>query len=202
VIEDAEHDGRRLFLHAKNNLGPVPQGLAFRLEQCLLDNSIVASRVLWDTALVTITASEALAADAVGSEARTAVEATVDWLRELLADGPLPARQVRSEGDAAGYSWATIRRAKDAAGIEAFRDGGAADQGRWLWRLPAGESLRCSPNAYDAQDKDVSTLGEFEHLSADEPTCAPVGNGKSAASPSALGVCHDPPDPCRAAHHC
>ena len=45
VIEDAEHDGRRLFLHAKNNLAPAPQGLAFRLEQCLVGDGIVASRI-------------------------------------------------------------------------------------------------------------------------------------------------------------
>jgi KaiC/GvpD/RAD55 family RecA-like ATPase len=32
VIEDAENEGRRLFLHAKNNLAAPPQGLAFRLE--------------------------------------------------------------------------------------------------------------------------------------------------------------------------
>jgi len=36
VIEDAEYDGRRLLLHAKNNLASPPQGLAFRLEQCLV----------------------------------------------------------------------------------------------------------------------------------------------------------------------
>ena len=32
VIEDAENAGRYLVLHAKNNLAPPPQGLAFRLE--------------------------------------------------------------------------------------------------------------------------------------------------------------------------
>src|SRR5262249_17328760 len=40
VIEDAEHDGRRLFLHAKNNLARASQGLAFRLEQCLVGDGI------------------------------------------------------------------------------------------------------------------------------------------------------------------
>jgi AAA domain len=46
VIEDAEHDGRRLFLHAKNNLARPPQGLAFRLEQCVIGDGIIASRVV------------------------------------------------------------------------------------------------------------------------------------------------------------
>jgi putative DNA primase/helicase len=35
VIEDAEHDGRRLFLHAKNNLARPPQGLALRWNNAL-----------------------------------------------------------------------------------------------------------------------------------------------------------------------
>ena len=50
VIEDAEHDGRRLFLLAKTNLTRPPQGLAFRLEQCIIGEDIVASRIWWDTA--------------------------------------------------------------------------------------------------------------------------------------------------------
>ena len=64
MIEDAEHDGRRLFLHAKNNLARTPQGLAFRLEQTIVGDDIVASRIWWDTEPVAITADEALAADA------------------------------------------------------------------------------------------------------------------------------------------
>ena len=47
VIDDAENDGRKLFLHAKNNLAAPPQGLAFRLEQTIVADSIVASRVVW-----------------------------------------------------------------------------------------------------------------------------------------------------------
>src|SRR5262249_12683769 len=57
VIDDAEHDGRRLFLHAKNNLAPAPQGLAFRVEQCLVGD-ILASRIVWDAAPVAISANE------------------------------------------------------------------------------------------------------------------------------------------------
>jgi RecA-family ATPase len=46
VIEDAENDGRRLFVHAKNNLAPAPQGLTFHLEQRIVGDGIVASRIL------------------------------------------------------------------------------------------------------------------------------------------------------------
>src|SRR5262249_47056715 len=57
VIDDAEQEERRLFLHAKNNLAPSPQGLAFRLEQTIVGDGIVASRVYWAAEPVAITAS-------------------------------------------------------------------------------------------------------------------------------------------------
>jgi hypothetical protein len=164
VIEDAEQAGRHLLLHAKNNLAKAPQGLAYRIEQCLVGDGIVASRIVWDAEPVTITANEALAADTAGSH-RSAKDEAAEWLRELLADGPLPAKQVRSEADAAGHSWATVKRAKQAGRIEHFREGGTADSGRWLWRLPAEESLTGSPQPYLAHDLNVSPLGNFEPVS-------------------------------------
>jgi putative DNA primase/helicase len=91
VIDDAEHEGRRLFLHAKNNLARAPQGLAFRLEQCLVGDGIVASRILWETEPVAITANEALAADAAGAENRTAKADAMEFLQAALAGGPVPA---------------------------------------------------------------------------------------------------------------
>jgi len=36
IIEDSEDENRRLFLQAKNNLGPKGKGLAFRVEQRLI----------------------------------------------------------------------------------------------------------------------------------------------------------------------
>ena len=42
VLEDPDDKGRRLFLHAKNNLAEAPQGLAFRLEtESLLERALL-----------------------------------------------------------------------------------------------------------------------------------------------------------------
>jgi hypothetical protein len=195
VIDDAEHDGRRLFLHAKNNLAPVPQGLAFRVEQCLIGDGIVASRIVWDTAPVTITANEALAADVAGSEVHSAIEEGVEWLRQLLAQGPTTASIVRAEADAAGLSWATIKRAKKAGGFEHFREGGVADKGRWFWRLSSSETLTRSSNAYLAQEINVSQLGKIEPVSssgaADAPDAAIPAHHKNRAHMENDGVADD-----------
>jgi hypothetical protein len=46
-------------------------------------------------------------------------------------------------------------------------------KGPWLWQLPA-KMLKCSE---DAQEKDVSTFGENEHLRHNiEPNCSDNGN--------------------------
>jgi hypothetical protein len=60
VLEDP-HDGeRRLLLHAKNNLAEAPQGLAFRLEQSIVGEGIVTSKVEWEPEPVTLQQTKCL----------------------------------------------------------------------------------------------------------------------------------------------
>ena len=126
VIEDSSDTERRLLLHAKNNLAAPPQGLAFRLKQTIvgdLGKGIVASRVEWEQEPVTVTADEALAAEAAGAaDTSSGVEAE-NFLQELLAEGPVPAKQVRADVEAAALSWSTVKRAKARLGIKAEKDG-------------------------------------------------------------------------------
>ena len=136
VIEDPHDPCRRLFLHAKNNLAPPPQGLAFRLEQTIVADGIVASRACWDSEPVTITANQALAAEAAGSEHRSARAEAEDFLSTTLSNGPISQKQIREAADGAGISWATVRRAKDHLGIKPHKSG---MDGPWVWELP-----RCS----------------------------------------------------------
>jgi len=147
VIEDAEHEGRRLFLHAKNNLAAKPQGLAYRLEQCIVGESgdgIVASRVLWDVQPVTITANEALAAEGSGVEAQTDRAEAEELLRDFLSDRPRPVTEIEAEAKGAGISWRSIRRAQKALGIKSYRKAESGDglgkSGRWYWSLQRGQT--------------------------------------------------------------
>jgi putative DNA primase/helicase len=138
VIEDAENEGRYLMLHAKNNLAAIPQGLAYRLEQTFVAEGIVASRVAWENEPVTITANQALAAEAAGAN-KTAQAEAEDLLKDLLADGPVPQKEIKEATEGNGLAWATVRRAKEHLGIKAQRqttaDGFAKGQGQWLWTL-------------------------------------------------------------------
>ncbi|KAB8065517.1 hypothetical protein [Janthinobacterium violaceinigrum] len=59
------------------------------------------------------------------------------FLRDLLADGPLATRQIKADADGAGYAWATVRRAQKALEIVATKGGMKAD---WAWMLPAAST--------------------------------------------------------------
>src|SRR5271170_4715276 len=77
----------------KNNLARIDGGLAFRIEQHMVGpgNAILASAIVWDSERVTRTADEILAAaEDVG--VRSAIDEAVDWLRDLLADSPMAAK--------------------------------------------------------------------------------------------------------------
>jgi hypothetical protein len=137
VIEDAEQDDRRLFLHAKNNLARAPQGLAFRLDQCLVGDGVVASRILWDRDPVEITANEALAADAAGTETRTAKADAIEFLQGALADKPVPAAEVTRMAREHGLTAKAIRSAREALEVKIVRDGFGPGS-KSLWSLLEG----------------------------------------------------------------
>ena len=141
VTRDPDDANRRLLLPVKNNLAPLGKGFAFRLEQRIVDDpgkSIVASSVVWESSPIDITADAALqVADAkANGGASAAGNEAEEFLKEILAEGPIPQKEIKAAAEGAGLAWATVRRAKDRLGIKAFKDGMKADG--------FGTSRRCS----------------------------------------------------------
>src|SRR5262245_14925487 len=122
---------RRLLLPVKNNLGPLAAGLGFGLEQRLVGNEILTSNVIWDSAPVTTTADEAVAA--ANHEGPTAMSEAVEFLREELASEPRSVKDLKKTAADAGLSWRTVRRAQTELGIKPVKDGLS---GGWIWELP------------------------------------------------------------------
>ena len=61
---------------------------------------------------------------------------------DLLADGPLPASQVKEEAEGADISESTLKRAKKVVGVITYRENEAGEKrgaGRWMWKLPVVE---------------------------------------------------------------
>jgi putative DNA primase/helicase len=128
VVRDPDDPGRRLLLPTKNNLGPEGAGLGLRIEQVTTPSGLLAPTIFWDTIPVSVSANEALAASADLGSAPARNEAE-DLLRAMLADGPKPTRQIKSEAKESGLAaWPTVRRAKGVTCGDCVKDSAR----RWL----------------------------------------------------------------------
>src|ERR1700730_17595082 len=65
-------------------------------------------------------------------EDRGATDEAKDFLTEALSDGPLAAKEVKRQAEEAGIASRTLKRAKRVLSVEARREGGIAERGRWL----------------------------------------------------------------------
>lgn len=151
VGKDANAEGggdARVFLRAKSNIGPDDGGFRYRLEQ----REIEANGGL-------IRTSEAIFAEAVTGSARAILgeleapaneqvpgetKSAIDWLLEMLSNGPRPASEVKEAAKDAGYSERTIQRAMRKAGIKSDRTGFGQPA---VWRLPDGSRANLGPVA-------------------------------------------------------
>src|SRR5262249_27293860 len=94
-------------------------------------------------------ANEAMAADNGSHREERPRDTAQTFLGQLLAGGPVPSTQVKTDTEAAGLSWATVRRAQDALGVVPRQEGK-----QWGWELAL--NLRCS-DAHLYKSEQVST---------------------------------------------
>jgi len=130
VGEDPEHEGRRLLVSVKNNLGPPAAALAFR---------ITDDGLTWEAGAVEGTAEQLLVADDVETRSkRRERDEAATFLRHILRDGPVGARQIAADATANGISRSTLWRAKSDLGITAERSRTVeGNTGPRYWALPA-----------------------------------------------------------------
>lgn len=135
VLVTAKEDGsiRRLLARAKSNIAPDDGGVAYSLDLVSIGGAIAATRAMWD-GVIEGTAREILGAvEYDEAEAGGELQYAEQFLRDLLADGPLSRKQIKIDASGAGYSWWTIERAKRDLGIEASK---AGMKDGWQWLLP------------------------------------------------------------------
>jgi AAA domain-containing protein/primase-like protein len=131
-----EDEARRVVAQAKPQLGPPPPSLAFEVRGSEADPDVGVVHWLGEVAV----GANDLVRKPEG-EKLGAVEKAEEWLREALADGPIPSKQVLDDGEAAGFSRRTLFRAKKRIDVWARRTGGAGARGEWMWELP-GEDFK------------------------------------------------------------
>jgi hypothetical protein len=129
IAADPYDKARRLFVPVKANLSRFDVGgLGYRIEDV---NGI--AKVAWEDKPVIEDADELVEMET--SEQRHGRREAIDFLKELLANGPVGSTTLFEQAHARGFSRETLRRAGKALGIvpkqsQGYRHGG------WTWALP------------------------------------------------------------------
>jgi len=126
----------RLMLPGKMNLAAEQLGIAYTLSPKR------------DVAVVEWGEAVSISADAVleqeGADRRSELSEVMEWLRERLSAGPVAQREIKRDAVKEGYSWATVRRAKDALGVITEKSG---YQGPSQWRLRDAHPKGANPRS-------------------------------------------------------
>jgi putative DNA primase/helicase len=138
VTPDEADETRLLLIPSKMNIAPIKFGLAYRIEGCLIQcdgAEIPTSRIMYESAPITISADQALAALDGNSANRSEKSDAIDFLTDALRSGPVSAKDMKKEATDAGISAKSLRSAREALGIKPEKTG-FGDEGGWVWKLP------------------------------------------------------------------
>jgi RecA-family ATPase len=171
-----EQDGLRIMAPHKSNLAQKQPSLQYTVVGWAIDENI--GRVEWRG--ITEHDANSLAAEQLSSHEKTLKEEAMQFLREMLTAGPLPSKRVKAEAREADITEATLRRAREALRINAYKDG----EGPWYWSLPTKdaqaaqheqveqvEQVRKTPNAetpYVKEDAHIAHVAQDAQAGEDE----------------------------------
>ena len=158
VGQHPEDERKRVLAQSKNSLAAKGASIAFELRE---------DGFFW-CGVANVTA-EALLAPAKSEEEKSAVDEAADFLREALADGPRPAKEVIKEAGSLGINEKSLRRAMDMGKVPVGKrriNTGTRGSGFWEWYLQDGQDghleesplntsfvhLEKSPGSLDTQE--------------------------------------------------
>jgi putative DNA primase/helicase len=153
--KNEDGDDIRIFLRAKSNIGIDEGGFEYSLESANTENGIETSKVHWGS-LINGSARELLS-EAEEESDGGGVKGCIRLINDLLAYGEVSVTQMEKDCKGAGYSIATMRRAKKNLGVKSRKTDGS--KGYWVWYTSKGLNM-----LIDAHTKNVNTLGKSEHL--------------------------------------
>ncbi len=152
---------RRIFCRAKSNIGVDHGGFEYDLYQKEINEceGIFSSYALWGKAVEG--SARELLAEAEYDNNDSEVAGAERFLRDLLADGAMPYKEIEQDYKGAGYSLSTIKRAKKRLGVISKK--GSMNEG-WFWSLPEGKHEEVHEGDEEAQQNSVNPFGENEPL--------------------------------------
>jgi len=153
---------KRIVCRAKSNIGPDTGGFEYDLQQKEVKSGIFSSYALWGES-VEGSARELLAEPDNrfdGDDGKSSLEGAKEFLREILTNGELASKDVKSEAEGAGHAWATVKRAQRELRIRPCK---SKLDGRWYWKLH-------SNLLNTGEDAQLNKREHLEHLEQVAPT--------------------------------
>jgi putative DNA primase/helicase len=153
VVDDPETEDQRLFVKAKNNLSTDKKALSYMTGARNVGNDpetkqeIWAPHVEWGAKHVSITANDAMQAEAGGNKSSYARHEAEEFLRKRLADGPVKQKEIADEAEANCIAKRTLERAKKQLNVISRKNSKEID-GEWMWSLPE------TPKSYNDQERE------------------------------------------------
>lgn len=134
---DREHKRAGGLIFAKGNLAADSDALRYRLDvhDVELDDGNVGPHPLFveEGKATSITLEDALGSEEEATERGRAIE----FLETVLADGPVPEKDVKRLATEEHIAERTLRRAKESLHVISNRVGGIGSAGWWEWSLPS-----------------------------------------------------------------
>lgn len=151
--------GRCVLVRAKSNIGPIDGGFEYYPEQTILENGIETSCIEWGETLDGTPEEIIEQIESLDEERRSALDEAKTFLQDLLANGPLEAKQVEAAARVSSQSWGTVRRAQSALNIKPEKGEGIY-AGRWYWYLPGDPKAKMLKSENQSGGMDVEHVSE------------------------------------------
>jgi hypothetical protein len=164
---DPEDDTRNVLAVVKCNLAVKPRALAYRIDPAPLHGCGV---IRWLGHSHHTADALALGPQPEPEDGQPRPrDAAAGFLIDLLTEGPRSVQDVKSEAQAAGIAWRTVRRAQEELGVAPRKVGKPGDREQWWeWGLPTPEDVhsaedglrvtrRTSSDPVDIFDEDDGT---------------------------------------------
>lgn len=120
-------DGQRIIAHAKHNVGPRGNTLAYSLE---VDERTQVPRLEWQGEVDLDV--EDLNKPAEKDDKKQSDKA-LEFLKDVLSDGPVEAEKIAQLADQERISERTLKRAKATLNVQSIR---RSEDSKWIWELP------------------------------------------------------------------
>jgi hypothetical protein len=162
-----DDETERVLICIKHNLAPDSSAITYEID--------ASGRFFW-RGESSLTAKDILSTN--HEESRTGTDDAKDFLLEVLADGPMPAKPITQQAESIGITKKALWLAKEALGAEskALRQPGKKGVQGWLWQLPGGldgldsleyvrESRNLNPRFESESDNSLGGEGNLNNYS-------------------------------------